>query len=349
MAKFKPQYRRLLFIDREIRGGGYPNCRGLAQFWEVTAKTIQRDVDYLKYELGAPVAYDAVCHGFFYTEAHYRLPAIQISESDLFAICIAQKALKQFEKTPLHEKLAAVFTKIEEALPDRVSVHPGWVDGRISFIPDARTRMEPGIWEDVASALRDNKRVRLRYQSPGSETASDREVDPYHLVNYKGEWYLIGYALAHNAIRTYAVSRMRRVEHLPQTFVVPADFDVARLVGDHFGIMWGDTPYTVRVRFDKRLAPYIGEREWHPRQQVTQRRDGGVELRFETSHLNEVKDWVLSWGAGARALAPRKLVDKIRRDLRDSLAAYDGVAESRPAKPRGARMRQKRNLPKSLG
>ena len=64
-----------------------------------------------------------------------------------------------------------------------------------------------------------------------------------------------------------------------------------------------------------------------------------MELRFETSHLNEVKDWVLSWGAGARALAPRKLVDKIRRDLRDSLAAYDGAARPRPAKRRSARKR----------
>jgi predicted DNA-binding transcriptional regulator YafY len=325
MAKFKPQYRRLLFIDREIREGRYPNCRSLAAVWEVNAKTIQRDVEYLKYELGAPVEYDALRHGFRYSEPNFRLPAIQISESDLFAVCIAQKALKQFEKTPLYDKLASVFEKIEQALPDRVTVHPGWVDGRISFIPDARTRMEPGIWEDVANALRGNLRVRLSYQSPGRETASDREVDPYHLVNYKGEWYLIGYAHAHGEIRTYAVSRVRRVDILREKFELPPDFDLARLVGDHFGIMWGDTPYTVRVRFDRRLAPYIGEREWHPRQKVRRGRDGSVVLEFQTNHLNEVKDWVLSWGAGARALAPRKLVDKIRRDLRDALSSYDAA------------------------
>ena len=53
MPKFTPQYRRLLFIDRKFREGDYPNCTTLAEEREVSVKTIQRDIDYLKYELSA--------------------------------------------------------------------------------------------------------------------------------------------------------------------------------------------------------------------------------------------------------------------------------------------------------
>jgi len=53
-AKFKPQFRRLLFIDRTIRDGRYPSAATLAREWEVSAKTIQRDIEYLKWELDAP-------------------------------------------------------------------------------------------------------------------------------------------------------------------------------------------------------------------------------------------------------------------------------------------------------
>ena len=58
MQKFKPQFRRLLFIDRKIREGRYPNCTSLAKEWEVSVKTIQRDINYFKWELDAPANRD---------------------------------------------------------------------------------------------------------------------------------------------------------------------------------------------------------------------------------------------------------------------------------------------------
>ncbi len=94
MAKFKPQYRRLIFIDQKIRQGmqvgRLPNCSSLAEEWEVSRKTIQRDLEYLRDELNAPLEYDAIQHGYYYTEENFRLPAIRIRQSDLFAICIAE-------------------------------------------------------------------------------------------------------------------------------------------------------------------------------------------------------------------------------------------------------------------
>ena len=77
-----------------------------------------------------------------------------LTESDLFAICIAQNALKQHENTPVYQKLASVFKKIEESLPEKVSVQPFWVDNKISFIQDPRTHIEAVIWESIAIGLR---------------------------------------------------------------------------------------------------------------------------------------------------------------------------------------------------
>ena len=70
MAKAKPQLLRLVFIDERIstgmRTGRYPNCRTLAAAYEgVSAKTIQRDLDYMKWQLGAPLAYDADANGYY--------------------------------------------------------------------------------------------------------------------------------------------------------------------------------------------------------------------------------------------------------------------------------------------
>ena len=131
MPKFKPQYKRLLFIDRKIKEGRYPNCSGMALEWEVSRKTVQRDIDYLRDDLDAPVAYDALKHGYYYTEPSYSLPAISVSESDLFSVCVAQTVLSQFRNTPLFQKLSSVFEKIRDSLPDKTTVHPSWMNERI--------------------------------------------------------------------------------------------------------------------------------------------------------------------------------------------------------------------------
>ena len=113
MSKFKPQHRRLLFIDRKIKSKSYPNCTSLAREWECSTKTIQRDLEYIQDELDAPIKYDAIRHGFYYTEPNFSLPAVNISESDLFAVFIAEQALSQFRNTPVYGKLRSVFAKIQ--------------------------------------------------------------------------------------------------------------------------------------------------------------------------------------------------------------------------------------------
>ncbi len=322
MAKFKPQYRRLLFIDRKIREGNYPNCRSLGEEWEVSPKTIQRDIDYIRYELDAPVEYDSARHGYCYTEESYRLPAMNISESDLFAVCIAERALKQFEDTPLYDKLVSVFGKIENALPDKLSIHPAWVDNRIFFFPEPSTTINPGVWEIVATALRDNRRLRITYRGPGKKKAADRDVEPYHLVNFKGEWYLSSFCCSKQAIRTFAVSRIVGARALSESFVMPEKFDREKMFGDQFGIIWKEESYKVRIRFDVNVAPYIVERDWHPQQKIVKRKDGSIVLEFVTNHISEVKKWVLSWGPGARVLAPPFLVEAITSDLAHALNMY---------------------------
>jgi len=69
-------------------------------------------------------------------------------------------------------------------------------------------------------------------------------------------------------------------------------------------------------------VPAIRERQWHPAQSIKERRDGGLILEFKTNHINEVKDWVLAWGGGAKILEPAVLVEKITKDLRAALDNY---------------------------
>ncbi|MBU0480605.1 MAG: WYL domain-containing protein [Proteobacteria bacterium] len=326
MTRNKIQLQRLIFIDQAIREGMrqgvLANRSTMAARYEVSPKSIGRDIDYLKHQMDAPIEYDQQKHGYFYTEETYKLPAISISESDLFAICVARKALKQHENTPVYRKLVSVFRKIEQSLPDKVSVEPSWVDDRMSVLQERGTDIDPATWDKVAEALHHNRRLRLSYLKPGDTAEEEREIDPYHVVNFQGEWYVAGFCHRRRDIRIFALSRIKAAETLKAHFTIPDDFSFARFAGHHFGIFRGEKDHRVEIHFAQKHTPYVLEREWHPEQSITHADDGSVTLSFTSNHLFEVKRWILSWGSGVRVLAPPELVDAVRLELEEALQAY---------------------------
>lgn len=319
----KLKYARLLFIDQKIRSGKFPNAPSIAKEYEVTQRTILRDIEYMKDTLSAPIEYDTSNKGYYYTEKNFFLPALDIKESDFFAICIMERALKQYENTPLFDKLAAIFDKLKENLPDNVRVNTSWIDTQYTFMHESFTFIDPVIWETVSNGLRQNRQIDISHQKAGAEKAVRRTVDPYHIVNFKGEWYLIGHCHKRNSVIRFAMSRIHQAELLKTAYRIPDDFNFNTFIGSSFGIMTEDTEYTVKIRFGRELSPYITERQWHPSQKITEQKDGTVILTFKTNSLFEVKRWVLSWGPGAQVMEPSELKKSVTSDIRRMIDCYD--------------------------
>ena len=321
MAKYKPQHSRLLFIDREINTGKYPNCSILALEWEVSQKTIQRDLDYMKYQLDAPLQYSAKHRGYHYTEKNYKLPAIDIKESDLFAIYLADKLLIQYEGTAVYDSLCSVFKKIEDSLPNKISLNPGNEQSRFTVFPQSNTVIRPGIWETVAGAIKLSSKIELYYQTPGCEISLSK-LYPYHGVRFEGDWYVVAFCHLRKEIRTFSLARMISAKMLPDTFQIPANFDFHKLTGSHFGVHWSDNEFEVKIKINKAAAGYLKERKWHPSQKIEENSDGSVILSLTVNHLLELKRWILSWGSMAEVLEPKSFVEDIQQTIAEMKSIY---------------------------
>jgi hypothetical protein len=57
-SKFRVRWRHVLVIDQQVRAGRAPNCRRLAEELEVSRRTVLRDVDFMRYDLSAPIEYE---------------------------------------------------------------------------------------------------------------------------------------------------------------------------------------------------------------------------------------------------------------------------------------------------
>ena len=323
--KDKTQLLRHIFIDQKIRegmaSGQYANCASMAQEYEVSTKSIMRDIDYLKNQCDVPIAYDSSKKGYFYSEKNFKMPAININAGDLFAITIAEKVLKQHQNTPIYQKLKSVFKRIEESLPEKVSIHPAWINNKITVIEGHTTRIIPEVWAITAEALQRGRTLSVLYRKPNEEPEWSR-IDPYHLVNFQGEWYLIGHCHLRKRLLTFAVSRIKEAKILTSGFQIPADFDFKEFSSQRFGIFSGKESYRVKIFFPREQAPYILEREWHPSQKISKNDNGSLIFELTTNHLLEIKQWVLSWGAGAEVLEPEKLRLEIKKELSKALDRY---------------------------
>jgi len=90
-----------------------------------------------------------------------------------------------------------------------------------------------------------------------------------------------------------------------------------------FGVYRGaGEPTAVKVRFGPEAARYVQESRWHASQRLTALADGGVLAEFRVSGTEEIKGWVLSFGAKAVVVEPESLRRQIACELQTLAAAY---------------------------
>ncbi len=308
-------------IHQAVLSGKFPNASILAREIEVATKTIHRDIEFMRDRLNLPIEFNPGRNGYHYIEEVSAFPTMQITEGELFALVVAEKALQQYRGTSFEKPLLSAIKKMEQALPDTISLNLADLEQTISF----RTRAEPvldlKIFDVLAKAVSRRQQLELAYRKPGQKEGERRMVDPYHLANINGEWFLFAYDHARKDIRTFVPARIQSVHPTGKTFERSRKFSLEDRLRDSFGVHSGEGEYDVVIRFNSRVADYIREKKWHESQQLRNLKGGGVELRMKLSGLVEVGRWILGWGGDARVIHPRELFEIVRRSARQILRA----------------------------
>jgi proteasome accessory factor B len=307
----RPPLARMLQLHAQLQARKFPNCRKLADELEVSQKTIQRDIEFMRYQLGLPIEYDQLHFGFVYTEPVTSFPNIQVSEGEIVALFVAQKALQQYRGTPFEAPLRAAFGKIEHGLKDRISFSWSDLDAAISFRTVGQSQADLEIFELLSRAVLDSAEVEFDYRKLRGISAERRRVRPYHLGCVDNQWYLFGFDLARRQLRTFALPRIGKPRRTGVRFRRPSNFSIGKFLDSSFGVFQSDGRITVRIHFQPFAAQLVRERVWHHSQKVKELRDGGLELQLQLGSLEEIERWVLSWGDQAVVLEPARLRSRL--------------------------------------
>ena len=334
--KDRPLWRRLQAIHHEIKEGRLPNTSSLAKLLSVSSKTAQRDIDYLRDELEAPIAFDREGNGYRYSRSDYVLPFLPVDGNDLFSIGVAAQVFALFGGTPLARDLKACYERLARLMPPAVRLRPEIVMEKLALRAPFRPVREE-TWQAASEAMQRGVALSIRYHRPGGPPEDPRTVRPYGFVLSGRDWMMLAEDQGDGVVKTFYLSRVESAALTQLRYTIPKSFDANVFFRDTFGLfVGGGRPFRFRVRFSRELADEIREQHWHPDQKIETTREGEVILELPARSIQEARRFVLTYGTDAEALSPPELVQDLSAQA-SGLARTYGSPKGRdaPGKPKG--------------
>lgn len=315
---------RLRWFDRQVQEKRFPNASSLAAKYEISKRTAQREIDYMRDRLSFPLEYDASRKGYYYTDDTVPIPSIYLTTEELFSLVMARNFLRDLSGGAVGKEIGEITKKLKKVL-NRFIGDEKTIDNALSFRVVTHSPAPEEIIKPVLGACLTHRRIRFTYFSPAHNQNTERTVDPYHLLNYMGSWHLIGRCHLRGALRDFNLARMSDVQILDEEFAMPFNFDIHEHLSRGFGIYKtedADDLTDVTIRFSPEKALWAKGRIWHPKQTETSLPDGSLEFTFPVADFTEVKMEIMKHGAGVEVISPAELREMVMTESEQVCRLY---------------------------
>ncbi len=344
--KDRPLWRRLQAIHHAIKEGRRPNASTLARELSVSSKTVQRDLDYLRDELQAPIEYDRQENGYLYARPDYVLPFLPVDGKDLFSIGVAAQVLALLGASPLARDLKACYARLAELMPPAVRLHPETVMEMLALRANAFRPVREETWQAVVESLQRGVALSIRYRRAGEKPGEPRVLRPYALILAGRDWMLLAPEEPGGPVKSFYLARIEHAKPTVERYAIPKDFDPEAFYRDTFGIfVGGGQPFRFRVRFSPEASDEVREIRWHPKQKLETSAKGEAILELPARSVREARRFVLGYGQDAVVLAPPELVLDMKREVSALMNAYeDGDDRKQKTESRKREEEMKRSI-----
>lgn len=189
----------------------------------------------------------------------------------------------------------------------------------IEDVPSAREFLPT-----VLTAIKDSNKIIFTYAGfSRSRAETNIKFHPYFLKRYKQRWYMIGLKEKGESIRTYALDRVKEVQHSMERFEKPGNLTLNELFGNIVGVTTSKAPVRkVRIRTTPTQAKYFRALPLHPSQSELVGDSYSIfsydlQLNYELAHE------ILSFGDSVKVLEPPELKAMVLTQLKETLAQYE--------------------------
>lgn len=197
---------RLFEIVQYLRGRRLTTARQLAQWLEVSERTIYRDVADL---VASGVPIDGEAGVGYRIAAHFDLPPLMFTADEIEALAAGARIVESWGGPGLARGARSALAKIAAALPrDKRAV----LESARLFAPDFFIDPLPGErLEAMRTAIRERRIALLDYRD-GAGRTSQRRVRPLGLYFWGEAWSLAAWCELRQGFRNFRLDRIAGVE-----------------------------------------------------------------------------------------------------------------------------------------
>jgi predicted DNA-binding transcriptional regulator YafY len=293
---------------------------------EVSLATFKRDLEYLRDRIGFPIVYDKDRGGYRVDDAVadrtlHELPGLWFSGEELLALLTMDRLTAQLQPGVLDDSLAPLRERIAGLLR-KGGYEPDAIARRIRVLTMQSRRVESATFRAIATALLNGRRIQLRHRRRADGETLDREVSPQRLVHYRDNWYLDAWCHRRQALRSFALDAIERVQVAEKAAKSVAEDTLDRHFASGYGIFGGHETSEAQLLFTPQAARWVAGETWHPKQDGRLQLDGSYLLKFPYTREPELVMDVLKYGPEVEVLAPDSLREAVATRLSDALARY---------------------------
>lgn len=298
----------MTLLDKERIG-----AQGLANMFEVSPRTIYRDIDAINMA-GVPVRSISGVGGGFEIMPEYKIDKNVFSTADLSAILMGLSNLSNMVRD---DELVNALAKVKSFIPANKAKD---IEMKINQIcmdlsPWSGNKNIQPYLQMIKAALEDYKLLSFEYIAHhGNKTV--RTVEPYQLVLKSGHWYFYGYCYSRSDYRLFRLSRMSDLQMKQETFA-PRNYQKPIL--DFEEII--ETMQTeIKIRIHKSVLDRV--LEFCTYDHFLPDGDEHYIVNFPFIENEYCYDILLSFGDKCECLEPLHIRAKMRQKIYDMVAIY---------------------------
>lgn len=277
-------------------------ARELAERFEVSPRTIYRDVDALA-QAGIPVYADRGQGGGIRLMEQFVLNKSLLSvkeRRELLASVQGMQAVREEEVQPLLEKLSSLFGAERE----------DWIE--VDFSPWTSSGELGKYFQLLKEAILNRQVVCFSYSAANGSTV-ERTAEPHRLFFRGYDWYLLAWCRIRSDFRYFKLTRMRGLAMLPE------HFEKRNIPERESAYEQPDSQIELTVRASPRMAYRVYDE--FPPDFWEKEENGSFLIRFAMPQNKWLYSYLLGYGPELEVIAPpqvrEELLERAEKILRN--------------------------------
>ncbi len=299
---------RLLAIVLELQRKGQLRGEDLAMTFEVSTRTIYRDIQALS-EAGVPII--AVQKKGYSLVEGYFLPPLHLTTEEALILALGCDFMGQSFDDQYRVAASAASRKIDAVLPETLRQEVSFLSTNISFFAaDPLSEKQRDHLRQLRSAIAERRTVHFCYtkKKVTSSEVTVREVDPYSLTRLANDWLLMGYCHLRKALRVFRLGRIDHLTLLGKQFERWADFQANWIAASE------EREVVVTALFDQDVADLVQESRPFS-VTAAEALPEGLLLTLRVRDERDLFQWLLSWGKYVQVKSPESLRALMRQEI----------------------------------